>query len=566
MKLTKIHMQYFGSYTSLDFIYPASGDILFTGNTGAGKSTFFDLIAWVCYGVTSKQGSVDEVRNWGHLDEPTVGVATLMLNNDKVVITRIRGSSQQNDLFWQVNDAAPQRGKDLRDTQALIINLLGLTKSEYLLSCSYNEFSPLNSFFLAKAKDRRATLEDLADLTLPTTILAAATKRKSKLKSEDQKAQIRHAQAAGKYEHLLALQSSTAHRSQQWEATKAEKLVALKDRVKNAAREHAGKIAEIENKSYLFEAEKARKLEDLLDRLDQASLKIQPDEVLEKQLELAKRHLALLPPICPTCQNPSTTTQEIGEVEKLIYLNRQYKEKFAELSEKIKETQKTRNPHTALLAHIKSEPNHPKAQLEAAQKEVNPFIQQLADINQELVDAHTNVIETAAAVEACQKSLVTLEDLSAVVAALRGRLVENCVKNIVAALNKYLVEHFGGEFAVDFTVDDQDGLDTVIYKNGNLCTYTQLSKGQRQLLRLSLVLAVASLIVETKPSLSLPIFFDEPCDGMDEETRLKALPLFQELGETRPVFVIDHNAAFQSMATNKIHVALVDGESVIIHE
>ena len=156
-------IQNFGSYKKLEFSFDKQGLCLIQGLTGSGKSTLMDIVPWVLFGVTAKDGSVDEVKSWDSNGD-TEGRLIIDLNGVPIIIQRIRGKT--NDLHYSQQDVPGiTRGKDLKDTQKQINQLLGITPETYLAGAYFHEFSKAASFFITSAKSRREICEQIVDLS-----------------------------------------------------------------------------------------------------------------------------------------------------------------------------------------------------------------------------------------------------------------------------------------------------------------------------------------------------------------------------------------------------------------
>jgi DNA repair exonuclease SbcCD ATPase subunit len=160
-----------------------------------------------------------------------------------------------------------------------------------------------------------------------------------------------------------------------------------------------------------------------------------------------------------------------------------------------------------------------------------------------------------------------LDLLSDLVSRLRTELVRKSVKLIETETNRYLETYFDAEIRVKFDMRDGDNLDVEIKKNGFDATFKQLSKGQRQMLKLSFAPAIMEATANKVGAHMSTLMFDEALEGLDPVLKLKAFNLFAELSlRHETVFVIDHDKAFQSLFDNKIHVTMINDVSTVTEE
>ncbi len=215
--------------------------------------------------------------------------------------------------------------------------------------------------------------------------------------------------------------------------------------------------------------------------------------------------------------------------------------------------------------HVHNNKENPHlASLEKALKEVNPHTNAAKDYThaiskqkEELKTLETNRIDLAI-------KLSDLDVLQDVIESFRGSLITNTVSYLESQANKLLNDYFDAEIRVEFSVTEADKLEVIIYKDGNLATFTQLSKGQRQLLKLCFATAVMQSVENHNGIHFSQIFYDEALDGLDENFKAKAYRLLDNLATTHEsVFVVEHSEGLKAMFPSSHSVSLVKGNSQI---
>jgi len=196
--------------------------------------------------------------------------------------------------------------------------------------------------------------------------------------------------------------------------------------------------------------------------------------------------------------------------------------------------------------------------------DINPHLGGAKDYSDELYSKKDELGENELQLERLQQQYTDLELLKDVVNDFRSALVKNTISQLEHQTNELLTDHFDAEIRVRFQVEEADKLEVEITKDGNLCSYTQLSKGQRQLLKLCFGVSVMKSISNHNGINFGQIFFDEALDGMDDNVKIKSFSLFTSLStQYESVFVVDHSEAIKSMFTKEHSVRLVDGHSQI---
>lgn len=507
MKIISCHLQNFASYKELDFTFDSQGLALVQGPTGAGKSTLCDAIPWVLFGRTAKDGAVDEVRSWG-TDGGTSGQINIRTDEGNLRIVRIRGKSA-NDLYFDMNTipyAGKQRGKDLNDTQKLINQKLGMDFALYSSGAYFSEFSQTAQFFQTTAKNRRVICEQLVDLSLAKSLqteLSLSRKELNKI----------HAELTA---NIWSITGSLKH-------------------LRNSI---------YQDRANTFEADKVRTIEDLSTRIHTArSFTTNSNKLLKKieQLNTLRKDLLKLG-TCKECGAPThneklvSIKQEINELQLNLLKNEQNIKTIADLENRLVKVSETENNFMQLHEQNLIDIRDAELQLDLQQSLMAEQEEKLADI-----DLLLELIDT-----------------------LRSATIASTIQQLEDHTNQLLSNHFDAEIKVLFEVADADKLDVTILKDGNHAVFTQLSKGQRCLLKLCFAVSVMRQVANHHGVTFNCVMFDEALSGLDDSLKHKAFGLLQTLErDYSTILVIDHNSDFKTLFNKSYEVSLVDGWSQI---
>jgi len=534
MKLGRCQAWNFGSYSHIEFDFADTGLSLVYGKTGSGKSMLADLPAWILFSITAKNGAADDVRSWQTPDEPTKGILDVQLPEGSITVTRVRGKAGQNDLYWtENNEVSKQRGKDLADTQKRLVTRLGVDSTLYLSASYFCDFSPSGQFFMAKAKDRRELFDKIALLDLPAKIAESSSDMRKTVKKELEAITLALATANGKEEHIKASFIDSTERFEAWGKKVKEEEVKFK-----SALDAAKKEVEIPLGVKALQRE-LKKANDYLSSVKGALRNIMAEH---KQLS------SLSADQCPTCLSPQgNNTHRRTRIDELKREIVAYKQ-----AEQIGETEVER------LADMLDKETF----LEQAQKDLNsvdrenPFGPVCVKLEAELEASYLKVDKLESKVEGLECVMARLTRLYDLSFELRGELLRKAVKEIEVSTNGYLEKYFDSEIRVGFAVNGDD-LDVTIQKSGFECSFRQLSKGQRQLLKLCFSVSIMQSSANSAGVHFDNVLLDEPTDGMDAELKVKAFSLFEDIaGEASSVLVIEHSAELQAMFPRKYHVTM----------
>ncbi len=529
MKILSVSASNFASYKQLNFQFDNQGLCLIQGSTGSGKSTLCDLVPYVLFGRTAKDGAADDVISW-NADSTTFASVSIEMPNFFLEISRCRGKNA-NDLYYQIhNDYAHgedvSRGKDLNDTQKRINQILGITYETYMAGSYFHEWSKTAAFFTTTAKNRRDICEQLVDLAMAKDLQNKASDLLKEEKAENSRT----------FNHIEQLKYKIKTLTNQTDS--AVEAARSFDRVKSL------RLEVVEHDEADFDHKRQTKLIDLNNSIADIETQL---ALLNSSLNTAYSNLK--DPVCDKCG----THLDHDDRTEILKLSGNIKQLETEMKVQKRDFEKTINVFNPYTAQLASE-----------QKRENTYIQMAAKLvkEQEAADRHLLVAEADSS-----RQLLNISDLELLQDTLqtfRATLITGTMGFIQDKTNSLLSDYFDGELKVIFDVKQADKLDVLIYKDGNECTFTQLSKGQRQLLKLTFGISVMQAVANHSGVKFNCLFLDEALSGLDDSIKLKAFRLFESMSiDYSSIFVIDHNNDFKSLFSKKYTVSLSDMGSII---
>jgi DNA repair exonuclease SbcCD ATPase subunit len=536
MKIGKVSVKNFGSYKELEFDFSNLGLILINGNTGVGKSSLLDAVSWTIFGITSKEDSADAVKAWD-AEGPTEGTAEV----DGMEIRRTRGGNKNDLSYTERGTSKEVRGKDLTETQKLIEKRLGCTSELFLVGSYLTQFSKADSFFIAKAKDRRAVLENIADQEFAINLGEKASEARKEAKKEKDSLDLQISKNLG-------IRSITE-----------QNLKSLLIAFTQWGEKQTKKIEELEKKSVGYEEERERKIALLVDALEDMPIPYPDAQYVEDAKRIKSKLSDLKADTCPTCGAASE------HKKKDVYLQQLQKtsEDRANNYNLIKETQQIK----AKLAEIQHTVDNPYvSMLKDAKEDTNPFLAQIEKVKHISFEAETKLVALNSSLEANAISISQLSWLYDKSFELRSLLMARVVAQIETATNKYLERFFDAALRVKFVLADSDKLDVEIHNNGFPCGFKALSGGERTMLKLAFSLSLMRAAQDKAGIHFNMIMLDEPFNGLSDSLKVKAFGLLQQLEtEYESVLVIDHSSELKNQFDRTFVVDKSSGHSEI-HE
>lgn len=526
MKFLEVQAENFGSYKKLQFSFENLGLCLLTGQTGAGKSTLQDLIPWAMFGITAKNGSVDEVRTWESTQPTKVYLSLLLGDNTKISISRIRGKPNENDLYWfESMQSEPQRGKDLNDTQKLLNHRLGITSDTYLTAVYFNEFSPTSTFFLDKKSVRRELFENLVDLSFPIFLHERTSNEKKSSNTKEKDVSSRLSAEIGKASILRDTIADLRRRNSSYQAEKGRRIELLNEQLHS-------RIKEKKIKSEIISQKREKYILDLEDKRNKFTA------ILNNSKDR-----------CGECGQPNQEYRhaEMGLKDSLTRI----------------ELFNSKDPFEQEYRLLDINISQLYDKIELIKIESNPYSNQLEAAESRLLSSEEHIKNLQNILTDIEDRIIILSQLNKLSSDLRGVLLSRTVQEIQNKTNYYLSKYFDSEIQTFFTLTGET-LDIELHKNSHVCSYTQLSRGQRSMLRLCFAVAVMKASANKAGIHFSALFFDEVLDGLSSDLKIKALGVFQELElEHNSILVIDHAIEIQSHFDRRFNVTLQSDESII---
>lgn len=571
MKILSAKVDNFGSYKHLEFQFDGLGLALISGSTGAGKSTLLDIVPWILYGRTAKDGSVSDVVSWQSEGQPTRGELTLELRGRVFRVIRSRGpNGLHNDLHWCEpqgkddyfldNTYLQHRGKDLNDTQKLVEQRLGVSAEAYLSGAYFHEFSPTGTFFSSPAKSRRELFERVADLSFPLKLSTSSTDLRRGARASADALRVATSKLEGRQLQIQTSIDSTKKSADNWERSQKQKIDSLSAKAKTFEEDNVKATSLIRDKVVAWD-------ESSIEQKSLVSARIVDLKAIVKDSDYfrAEECKILDSALCKACGSRSPESQEaLLKLAEDTHENDKILCEIDTLVEALESFRAKKNPYTEQLSTSFYSKNTYLEQVEEEKKAYNPFLAPLKVLENDLEKLDMDVLGQKTELYALESRISRLTRLIELSSTLRGELLRKTVREIEAQTNAYLEKHFDAEIRVGFSVGDADNLEISIQKSGYECNFKQLSRGQRALLRLCFSVSVMKATANNAGTHFNMVAFDEVLDGMDVDLKVKAVGLFEQLGvDHSTVLVIDHATEVKSCFTRQYTVEMIGDTSVL---
>jgi len=545
MKFTKLFVKNFGSYKDFNIDLANLGLVGIFGDTGAGKSTILDMVPWILFGETSKELKADDIRTWNS-EEPTEGSLQVNLNNGKsLVVRRIRGSTTQNDLYLVYSDApfTKIRGKNLQETQTLLNTALNINSDLYFTSAYLHQFSKADTFFISRPSERRELFEKIVDQSFPIELSEYLSTKGKEVKASIANCDLRLSRLSGELSSKIDQEKKLKIYYKQFEVNQ------------NALITSAKYLSDQFSTKIRVDRENLEISKNLLDPIDQLKEK-ETEFTLECRILQDKINYANQK-ICPTCKRPLDGTH-VEEDPKLLIKTLDVKRS---LLHAVRLNLKSHESFDIALAKIPTENPH-LVQITELENKKNPYEDQLFDCKNELKDLQNSVDIENRTMQGLGTLKHKIDLLQSLVLDLRGIILSTALSDIEKQANDILTTYFDSEILIQLKLESSDKLEVEIQKNGNMCSFRQLSGGQRCMLKLAFNLSIMSL-AENKAGIKFPtLMLDEPLNGLSEDLKVRAFSLFESLTKSYDtILIIEHSEALKACFNNKIMVTIIGDES-----
>lgn len=261
--------------------------------------------------------------------------------------------------------------------------------------------------------------------------------------------------------------------------------------------------------------------------------------------------------------------ESIQSIFKKEIQNKALIEKAQTLRTQVTVLRAEKNPYTGQLQKIEAEKNPYLAQLGVISAEQNPYTNQYAavvqeqnpfdsagDQNQLEVDRLTQALQVATVeLTALERELSGLNWLYDKSYELRGRLLEQMVKQLETKTNEYLEKYFEADLRVKFQLESSDKVEVSITNEGYNCPYGQLSGAERCLLKLAFGIPYMKAVSDRAGTEFNVLMLDEALNGFSASLKVKAFTLLQSLEQNyETILLIDHHEEFKNMFTKRFSV------------
>jgi len=223
------------------------------------------------------------------------------------------------------------------------------------------------------------------------------------------------------------------------------------------------------------------------------------------------------------------------------------------------------NPYVNLYSQEQEKQNNFSELIKQEKEKINPYNLQIISTESKIKSLFGECEDYQVSINKVKTYLNNLSQLQDILIQTRGLFFNLNIKQIQQDTNKFLDTYFDSIIKVELFVEKDDSIEVLIHKDSYQCDYSQLSKGQKGILKLCFATSVMLMAANNAGIHFNLLMFDESLDGLDGEMKIKAHSFFQHVSSNRSsTLVVDHSLELKSVFTEALTVINTGGYSTII--
>lgn len=556
--IKSIKSKNFLSWKNLEFSFE-SGITLLTGwnkqdNTAeaSGKSSIPNMLTWGLFGCLPKDAGIDQVI---HTGEKSCMVEITLDNG--TIISRTRNP---NKLYIQ-NGSDIQTGKDLRDTQKLVDNIIGMSFETFVQTVYYPQ-GYANKFITANEENKAKILSELQDLSVFDRASKKTADILKDLKLQKDKLTATHNHQRAMIKVYQEQFDTFCGMSDTYDADKLKQL----DDIVEKSLSIGDKMKAIES-----EISTLGEFDTLIDKQDEAYQLRQFLSTCEQKLYNIEqiRLQSLSSKDCPTCKRPMTDDNCILEVpdnSQLLFekegLTRDLNSLMSDIDsiqQKLNKRNQLTFQHNGLIEQRKLL----STQVNRIEGMHNPYLDKIKEFNDKVQHSQRLLSTVNEELTQTTSKISHLEFLKEGWKEIKSYVFQGLLDELNRKTNAYLTKLFDITATLEFKNDSEDQgvskIRTTVKLDGIERTLGLLSGGQMRRVQLAVDFALSDIVSErsNKP-INLRIL-DESFKDLSEASLERVIEVLKDMkGST---LVIEHNSIIKSIVDRTHHIVYDNGVS-----
>lgn len=563
-----IKIEHFQSWKELEVSFE-EGTTLVSGSNvddntaeGSGKSAIFNAITWCLWGRLPKDTNIDDVISIGQKD---CIVAVILEDGHTIVRSR-----SPNDLVIHVHYACDAtdnptelRGKDMKDTQKMINDLVGMSFETFCQSIYFPQ-NYEKKFITANEEEKAKILSEIQDLTI---FDRASKKSNDKFKFNEiqlEKVKLSIVSIEREYSSLKSQLATLEELEKKFNVQKELGTADFKKRIDS----NAVSIANLQKSITELPSHKDLKEKTITLGLLQRELTDIENKLYA--IELLTKQKSAMPGICPTCNRTLDANHkdeiEIPDNSLLLDSRNNLKNHIVDTVKDIELIHDTKAKYNQYLSNInllQTEQKQLLRDLDKLEKSTNEYENAIYLILEQLNDL-TGTLETLRSKEdELFRSKKIYSFLKTGFKEIKSHVFQSLLNDLNVKSNYYIREFFDIPCSIRFTNTSDEGelskIQTKVALNNNEYTLGLLSGGQFRRAQLAVDFAISEIIMARSNKKINMRILDEPFKDLSSEKQVKILEFLKKMpGKT---LIIEHSDIIRSFVDREINIELKNGIS-----